>query len=216
MSGDGLLLRAFSEDQAAMLSGLKPARLRDWNRKGFFTPSFRNDPAPGSDSRLYTFKDVVCLRTLAVLVSEHDIGLPVLRETQRKLFEMDQSRWASETLYVLGKQVYFDPQDVEAFQSATSTQLVLHNIPLRRVQGEVEEAVVAMRGRDPNTIGKIDKVRGVRGSRPVISGTRIPVSVVQELLDDGHSVTDVTEFYPTLKADDVDAVIRFTGRESAA
>jgi uncharacterized protein (DUF433 family) len=205
VSEDKIVLQAFPESQAASLTGLSASRLRQWNRSGFFKPSFRNEPGHGEYNRLYNFKDIVCLKVISVLLNEHGIPVPVLRETLKRLFRLDQSRWASETLYVLGKRVYFDAKDVEAFQDATSDQLALHHLPLRMVQTELEKAVYETRGRDPNSYGLISKARGVVGSQPVIQGTRITVRAIKDLLDEGLSIKKIREYYPHLTPEDIHA-----------
>jgi len=46
--------------------------------------------------------------------------------------------------------------------------------------------------------------------KPVVAGTRIPVYMVLELVEAGHTPRQiVTEFYPTLTEDDVRACIRY-------
>ncbi len=46
--------------------------------------------------------------------------------------------------------------------------------------------------------------------KPVVTGTRIPVYMVLELIEAGHTPQQIsTEFYPTLTKDDVRACIRY-------
>ena len=201
-----MIKKVFPEGEAAAITGLSAARLLHWNRTGFFKPSFRNLLDQGGDhNRLYTFTDLVCLRTLQVLIDEYEIRLPRLRETLKQLFDMDQSKWATERLYVLGKNVYFDPPEVEAFQETTSGQLALHHIELRQVHSDVEQAIYESRGRSKEDFGEIAKTRGIASSQPVIKGTRISVKSIKSLLDDGVSIDEVIKMYPSLTKADVKA-----------
>lgn len=211
MSGDSNVIGAFTEEQAARLSDLKVGRLRYWDKKEFFCPSYGYEDRSKPFSRIYSFKDIVCLRTLAILVNEHKIHLKTLRETLATLLGMDQSGWADQTLYVLGRRVYFQRPDDQAYQDVSSGQLVLHNIPLRRVISEVTEAVNALKRRDPSTIGHITKTRNVRGSRPIIDGTRIPVSTIKDYYTDGYSIGEIIQEYPTLTPEDVRAALKHVG-----
>ena len=46
--------------------------------------------------------------------------------------------------------------------------------------------------------------------KPVVKGTRIPVSMVLDLLEDGCSLQDIiTDFYPDLTEEDVRACIHY-------
>lgn len=50
--------------------------------------------------------------------------------------------------------------------------------------------------------------------KPVIKGTRIPVSVILNLLADGYTATDIKKEYPDVTAKDITAVLRFAARTS--
>jgi len=49
----------------------------------------------------------------------------------------------------------------------------------------------------------------VCNGKPVIAGTRIPVTVILDHLADGRSVSQIRELYPEISADQVTAAIRF-------
>lgn len=215
MADDSNVIGAFTEEQAARLSGLKVGRLRYWDKKEFFSPTYRFPDRSRPFSRIYSFKDIVCLRTLAILVNDHKIRLQTLRETLERLLEMDQSRWADQTLYVLGRRVYFQRPSDQSYEDAGSGQLVLHHIPIRRVIGEVTEAVNKLKRRDPETIGRITKVRNVRGSEAIIEGTRIPVTTIKDFYDEGYTIPEILKEYPTLTERDVRAALRHLGVRAA-
>ena len=49
----------------------------------------------------------------------------------------------------------------------------------------------------------------VLGGKPVIKGTRIPVSLILNLIARGYTIDRVLEAYPNLKRGDVIAAIRY-------
>ena len=82
-------------------------------------------------------------------------------------------------------------------------QIVLHEVldlrPLR-------EAVLNAGTRSDTERGRIERRRGVHGSKPVIAGTRIPVQSVRAYLDAGRSQEEVLAAYPSLTPEDIEAV----------
>jgi uncharacterized protein (DUF433 family) len=59
--------------------------------------------------------------------------------------------------------------------------------------------------RDVSQAGRIERRRGVLGSKPVFAGTRIPVASVVAFLGAGRSVDEVLAAYPQLSPEDVEA-----------
>ena len=52
----------------------------------------------------------------------------------------------------------------------------------------------------------------ILGGKPVIKGTRIPVDLILELVDQGYSVAQIREEYPHLTEETVLSVLRFAKR----
>lgn len=50
---------------------------------------------------------------------------------------------------------------------------------------------------------------GICGGQPVIHGTRVPLRTVLASLAEGDTIEQILKAFPTLKADDVRAVIAF-------
>ena len=65
------IISAFSADQVVKLTGLKIRQLAYWDSLGFFQPQYAAEDRRSPYSRIYSFKDVVALRTLSVLKSEY-------------------------------------------------------------------------------------------------------------------------------------------------
>ncbi len=198
---------AFTEEQAARLAHVSQQQLRYWDTTDFFKPSMADPNRRLKYSRIYSFVDVVGLRTLGILINEYEIPTRYLRKV-RETLKQPQELWADTTLYILGKRVYLQEPDSAAFREPTSGQLTLKNLPLRRVIGEVEEEakVLSMRGKDQ--IAKTSRERFVSRNSRVISGTRIPVSTVKSFIEEGYKDEEILEEFPSLTAEDIQFVKR--------
>lgn len=55
----------------------------------------------------------------------------------------------------------------------------------------------------------------ILGGRPVFRGTRVPVEVLFENLEDGLTIDEIVESYPSLSKDDLVACLYNAGEHSA-
>ena len=101
------IIAAFSDEQVERLTSLTKAQLRYWDRTGFFAPKFANENRRRAYSRLYSFKDIVALRTISVLRNQYSVPLQHLRKVAKKLSHLADDLWTTTTLYVLNKKVVF-------------------------------------------------------------------------------------------------------------
>ena len=99
------IIGAFSEEQAAELSGVSVNQLRRWDDNGFFRPAFGVRQKRVPFGRIYSFRDIVSLRVLNVLRNEERIPLRHLKEVSEKLSHLGDARWTATTLFVFGKKV---------------------------------------------------------------------------------------------------------------
>jgi uncharacterized protein (DUF433 family) len=204
------VITGFTEAQAARLTGVSLRQMRYWAADGFFAPSLATPDLP--HLRLYSFRDLVSLKVLNQLRNKEKIPLQELRRTKRGLSELGERLWGETTLYVLGKRVVFHNPATGRLEEAATGQGVL-KIPLKVVTGDIQKAVDAMRQRRPESIGKIERKRGVVQNQPVIAGTRIPVSSIRAFADAGYSPEAIRKQYPSLTIDDIKAAL---GYEAAA
>lgn len=202
------VIAAFTEGQVERLTGISQRQLRYWAQDDFFVPSLlssEDDELP--PLRMYSFRDLVCLKVINALRNDAKIPLRDLRGVKQRLSHLGDDMWAKTTLYILGKKVVFDNPETGEKEEALSGQGVLQ-IPLQVVTGNMEEAVRAMRRRNDDSIGKIETKRGV-SSQPVIAGTRIPVKSIKAFSEAGYSLDQIKEQYPNLTDDDIRAAIDF-------
>lgn len=208
MSHSNVVLSAFTEDHVVRLTGISKRQLRYWDGTGFFVPSLAYENRREPYSRLYSFRDVVCLKIVNVLRNEARVPLPHLREVKEKLAHLGDDLWAKTTLYVLGKRVVFLDPESETLEDALTGQLILQ-IPLLAASGSMETAVRTLWRREESTIGKIERQKNVVQNQPVIAGTRIPVRSVKAFADAGYSIDQIKQEYPTLTEEDIRAAIAY-------
>ena len=64
---DYVVLSAFGKEATARVTGLSERRLARWAREGWFTPSYGDPERPAAFGQLYSYADLVRLRTAAAL-----------------------------------------------------------------------------------------------------------------------------------------------------
>lgn len=52
----------------------------------------------------------------------------------------------------------------------------------------------------------------IRGGKPVIAGTRIPVTLILNLLAHGQTIKQIIDDYPDLEEEDIKAAVRYAQR----
>jgi uncharacterized protein (DUF433 family) len=206
------IISAFSADQVAKLTGLTIRQLSYWDNLGFFQPQYAAEDRQSPYARIYSFKDVVGLRTLSVLKTEYRCSLPHLRDVAEELSKYSKTPWSDLTLYVWKRKVYFKPPDGQT-QGVLDGQYLL--LPIRSVMEDVEKRAERLRQRDPDQIGRIEKRRYISHQAEVISGTRIRVATILHFLEAGYSTAAILREYPSLTEADIEAAKRH-GRSGIA
>jgi uncharacterized protein (DUF433 family) len=201
------VIAAFSEEDVERLTRISIGQLRYWDRTGFFVPSIAEENRRAVHSRIYTFRDVVCLKILNTIRNESKVPLQHLREVREKLLHLGDL-WAKITLYILDRRVVFHNPETDQKEDVVSGQGVLQ-IPLRIVSGDIEKAARSLRERDATTIGHITRHRGTANNRPVVAGTRIPVKSIKAFSEAGYSIDQIREQYPILTEEDIRAALAY-------
>lgn len=201
------VVAAFTEDQVERLTGVTVPQLRHWDRISFFVPSLAYEDRSQPLSRLYSFRDLVSLKILNSLRNEHKVSLQHLRQVKETLSHLGEDVWAKTKLYVLNKRVAFDNPVTKAKEEIVTGQGVLE-IALEVVTGDMRKAVDGMRRRNENLVGQIETKKGIAKSKPVIAGTRIPVSTIKAFAEEGYTVNQIRKEYPTLTEADIVAAIK--------
>ena len=214
MSKNNYVVSAFTADQVVRLTGLTMGQLAYWDRTGFFEPHHASDERRSPFARIYSFKDVVCLRMLGVLKGKHGVSLPHLREVAQELSCYSKAPWADIRLKVWNRKVQFDDPVTGKTRGVVDGQYVL--LPIIDVIEDVRREAEKMRERDPAQIGQIETRRYVSHCAPVVAGTRVPVATILRFVEDGFTPEQIVQEYPSLTRADVEAVMRHGKADQAA
>lgn len=206
------VISAFSEDHVERLTGLSKWQLKSWDREGFFAPHFAYEDRYVPYSRIYSFKDVVGLRTIAVLMKDYRVSFQELRKVAAELVRRGYGHWADLKLYVVKRQVHFRHPETKDVEGVWDGQLAM--VPVIDVISDVESRVHDLSKRRDDQRGKIEKNKFVVRNASVIAGTRIPTAAIRRFHEAGYSVAEILREYPTLAAEDVKAAISYEGKLS--
>lgn len=201
-------LLAFTESQVEQLTGLSQRTLRSWEEMGIFHPSFVADRPNVPHQRIYSFRDLVSLRTLAKLRRDHRINLDELRQVGQYLSRYYDAPWTELRFSVADGHVALrDPGSSEWVSVKPFGQRYI-SIEFDDIRREMEADAAKLRERRPDDIGEIDRHRDVMSNAWVIAGTRIPTSTIWHFFEDGYDVEAILREYPSLTAEDVDAALQ--------
>lgn len=205
---DSSLILAFDADHVVRLTGLTHSQLRYWDKTKFFSPEYDSTQRTPF-ARIYSFQNVVGLRTLSILRNDYKIPLQVLRKVASKLCQYRNAPWSELAISVLGKSVYFkEPGGV--IRKVLGGQTVL--IELKTIAEDIAEAANKLRERTRDQIGRIEKNRYVVHNAFVVAGTRIPIKTIQRFREAGHSAAKIIREYPSLTEEDVKAALKYEVR----
>lgn len=200
------VIRAFSAEHVARLTGLSKRQLSYWDDTGFFSPVYAFENRRSPYSRVYSFRDVVGLRVVSVLRKQHKIPLQYLRAAAKELSQYTKAPWSELTLYVFGKEVLFREPETGQMRGALSKQYV--NLPLRTIIEDMTERSNKLRERTAEQFGNVVRHRFIAHNAWVIAGTRIPVAAICRFAEAGYSVDAIIREYPSLTQEDVKAAIK--------
>jgi uncharacterized protein (DUF433 family) len=201
------LLRSFSVDHAERVTGLSRLRLARWDRLGLFSPEAADEADRAKPyARIYSFNDLVGLRTLAILVGKYRVPISEIKKAYKELAKLVKNPWSEVDLSVCKRQIVFDllgqPRNV------TDGQAVFKHIPLPAIADEVVRRTQALRKRSKGQIGAVEQRKFVARNAPVIAGTRIPVKAIESFIGVGLNDAQVVAEYPSLTRSDVAMVRR--------
>jgi uncharacterized protein (DUF433 family) len=200
---------AFSVQTAARLADLSEDRVRYWADHDVLRPSLADRPDVPF-GRIYTFRDVVGLRTLKLLRDTHHFSLQALRQIGAQLARHYDAPWSELRFYVVGDRLAFSAGERDQLLAARPLgQALLKEVTcdITRVAAEVESATRRLRERQTDDHGQIAQHRSVLQNQPVVQGTRIPTATIWNYHVAGFSDDDILRQYPTLTPDDIQAAI---------
>lgn len=201
------VIRAFTKEQAAKLAKASERQVSYWATSDVLQPSILYDRERRPIRYLYSFEDVVGLRAIGLLRNVHGLSQQKLRKAGSHLREYADRPWSELAFWVRGKELFFRDPGSELLMSADRRGQVTAKIELDHVAKQVQQDVSAYIQRDPSDIGKIERRRDVQRNQPVLKGTRVPMSSVLSLAEDGYSIEAIVRAYPSLTRADVISVL---------
>jgi uncharacterized protein (DUF433 family) len=209
--GEPALLLAFSAEDVCRVTNLTARQLAYWDRVGFFAPE-HGDPERRAFSRVYSFRDLVGLRTISKLLRE---GIPTseLRQLGKwlseRVGEWSEAPWANLTFYVGGKHLYFEDPALGVRRAGVPAEQTAMPVEMKKIVHEVRQEVSRLRERTEDEFGQVSQRRNVVHNAVVLAGTRIPTSAIWEFSHAGYDTKAIIREYPRLTSEDVKAAIRF-------
>lgn len=203
-------IEAFTTDQVSRLTGLSPRVLRYWEETLVFAASYIDERPRVPYRRIYSFRDVVSLRTLALLRQDYGVKLDQLRRSARFLRETypDVSDPWSELRYgVLNHHVVFRDPRTGDWQTAAPPGQTILPIDVAQIARHTERDAAAFISRQPADMGQIVRHRYVLRNAWRIAGTRIPTSAIWHFHEDGADTNEIRRAYPDLTEADVAAAL---------
>jgi uncharacterized protein (DUF433 family) len=202
-------LAAFTADNVCRLTGLSARQVSYWAKTEFFEPALLDDYHRRAFSRIYSFRDVVGLRTIAILRNEHGVPLQELRRVGEWLKSKHDAPWSSLKFALRGRRVVFiEPNSGVAVEPRGAGQEVM-SIALEPIAAEMRNASARLRDRRDEQLGQLNRNRYVVHNAWVVAGTRIPTSAIWNYHEAGYSTEDIIREYPRLTPQDITAAIDF-------
>jgi uncharacterized protein (DUF433 family) len=209
-------LAAFTAEHVCRLTGLSARQLRYWDKTEFFSPTLLDDHSRRAFGRIYSFRDLVGLRTIAILRNHHRLPLQELRRVGAWLKHQHEAPWSSLRFALTGKKVVFiDPAVDVAVEPIGAGQEVL-DVTLEPIADDMRQAADRLKERRPEQIGQVSRNRYVVHNAWVVSGTRIPTSAIWNFHEAGYSSKQIIAEYPRLTLKDIRAAIDFEKRRRSA
>lgn len=190
---------------AAALSGASLGQLRYWRK---------NPPVLEPEHRtpnrvLYSYRDVVALRSLAYLRQRNGLSLQKIRVSIRNLRELGMTEHLSSYKLIQSGRTVIVVDGDEAID--------LLRAPGNSVIAELVDVFDAFDGRVGAVLPFQEPVPGVivdpavRSGMPVVAGTRVSYDQVAALMDDDVAAEDIRRFFPRVTAEAARAAHAFAG-----
>jgi len=202
------LIPAFTPEHAEILAGIPRARLAYWVRTGLIRPRFFEPGRWLSYKYLYSFRDLVAIRTLAELRGQR-ASLQTLRRVNQQLLEHYDEPWATMRFGMLGGKVVFYDPEADLMRDGERPAQALFKLDLVEIIDTLHDKVRIFRGRKPEDYGRVEQVKRVMGNQPVIAGTRITAEAVRNFHQAGYSPDAIRAQYPDLRQEDIQAAIDY-------
>jgi DNA-binding transcriptional MerR regulator len=200
---------AFTAENVCRLTGLSSHQLRYWDATDFFSPELLDEYRGRTFGRIYSFRDVVGLRTISVLRNQHRIPLQELRRVGEWLLSHHQTPWSALRLALSNRKVVFHDPQMNKYVEAKGEGQSIVEFGLEPVASEMRTAAARLKERREDQIGTVVRNRYVVRNAWVVGGTRIPTTAIWNFHQAGYNKREIVGEYPQLTDRDIDAAINF-------
>lgn len=164
---------------------------------------------------LYSFPDVVALRTIVYLRRSRNVSLQRIRRAVEQLRVLGEVEHLSTyTLIAVGRDVVWrqSSTDAVALTGQPGQFLLAHMVDiLSEFTTKTGVEVRSLQAPEPG----VSVNRDILAGYPVIEGTRVPYDLVADLLSDGMTAADVAAIYPSVATDAALGALAFAERVEA-
>lgn len=208
---------AFTAENVCRLTGLSSRQLGYWDQTDFFSPELLDEFKRRAFGRIYSFRDVVGLRTIAILRNKHRIPLQELRRVGAWLLGHHETPWSSLRFALSGRKVVFSEPAGGRFVEPLGDGQTVIEFDLEPIAQDMRRAAEGLRNRADHQIGKVVRNRYVVHNAWVIAGTRIPTRAIWNFHRAGFGPLAIIREYPRLTPRDIQAAVQFEAdRQTAA
>jgi uncharacterized protein (DUF433 family) len=205
---------AFTTNDVSRLTGLSKRQVVYWDTTGVYSPSIARGGARQPHGRIYSFRDVVALRALALI--RGNVSLQQIRRTGAWLCEHYASPWSRLRFYLWGDRiVYSDPETGEFVSTAPPWQRVIP-FDLVEIAVDMTNRFKELQRRKHSAIGQVERHRYVVRNDYVLAGTRIPTQTIWEFHRATFDIAAIQREYPELTQEDIRAAIEFEQQRHAS
>jgi uncharacterized protein (DUF433 family)/DNA-binding transcriptional MerR regulator len=207
---------AFPVPIASVLTGATIAQLAYWRKDTPSAPALLVPEGKRSGRYLYSWADVVALRSIVYLRSEK--SLPRIRRAVATLRALEADEWthlASYSLISTKRSILVRTPKGQLLDVGEHPGTVLEEILMRDVLEPFEtrtgRAVPALK--QPRPYITVDP--GVLGGYPVLAGTRVPFDAVAALADDDLDADEIAAIYPSVQREAIADATAFAEQVAA-
>lgn len=207
---------AFPVPIASVLTGATVAQLAYWRKNTPTAPALLVPEGKRAGRYLYSWADVVALRSIVYLRSEK--SLPRIRQAVARLRGLEADQWthlARYTLISTPKTILVRTPDGQLLDVGAQPGTVLDEVLMKDVLEPFEtrsgRRVPALKNPRPH----ITVDPRVLGGYPVLAGTRLPFDSVAALADDKLDADEIAEIYPSATAEAIADATAFAEQVAA-
>lgn len=207
---------AFPVPIASVLTGASVRQLAYWRKKTNAAPALLVPEGKRSGRYLYSWADVVALRSIVYLRQEK--SLPRIRQAVATLRQLEADEWTHLAAYRLIRtpsSIFVETRsgqllDLERHPGTVLAEVLMADV-LDAFETKAGNVVPPLRSPRP----RIAVDPAVLGGYPMIAGTRVPFDVVAALAADDVQADEIAQVYPSVDQEAIGDALSFAEQVAA-